>query len=137
MNLNTDDNDLRALFAALRQEEAQHTPAFNAIWGEVAARAERRQQRAAWMRYAAAAVLLVGLVFSAVFLLQPRAALSITEWQSPTAGLLPASTTMLDAGRLPTSALLTPPSMRLDAYVPDTQGLWPGKVLLPDTTSEQ
>ena len=89
------------------------------------------------MRFAAAAVLLIGLAFSAVFLLQPREALSITEWQSPTAGLLPASTTMLDAGRLPTSALLAAPSPRLEAYVPDTQVFWPDAVVGPDADAEQ
>ena len=136
MHPNTDDNDLRTLFAAMQQEETQQAPVFESVWDEAAARAERHRRRVVWMRYAAAAVLLMGLALSAVFLLRPREAMSITEWQSPTAGLLPVSTTMLDAS-LPTAALLSPPSPRLEAYVPETQVLWPDEAMVQDADSEQ
>ncbi len=137
MHPNTDDTDLRALFDALRQEETHQAPAFEPFWNDAADRAEGRQRRAAWMRYAVAAVLVMGLALSAVLLFQPREAMSITEWQSPTAGLLPASTAVLDASSLPTSALLAPPALQLGAYVPETQVFWPGEVVLPDAASEQ
>lgn len=128
----TDDNDLRALFAAMRDEDARQAPAFDPFWDEAAARADRRR-RTVWMRYAAAAGLLVGLAFTAMLVLQPREAMSITEWQSPTAGLL--ATPMIDAEPLPTTVLLAAPSPRLDAYVPETQVFWPDDALQPDTTN--
>ena len=132
---NTDDNDLRALFDAMQQEDAQQAPAFEPFWDEAVARAARQRRRVGWMRYAAAAVLLVGLAFTAIFSLQRRPAMSITEWQSPTAGLLQLSTPALDARALPTSALLNPPPPRLEHYVPQTQIFWPGATLQPDTTN--
>ncbi len=137
MHPNTDDNDLRALFDAMRQEEMQQAPTFEPFWGEAVARAEGRQRRVAWMRYAVAAVLVVGLALSALLLLPPREAMSITEWRSPTAGLLPAPASMLDAASLPTAALLAPPALQLDDFVPETQVFWPGEAMLPDAASEQ
>ena len=135
MHPNTDDNDLRALFAAMRHEDARQAPAFEPFWDEAAARTERHRRRTVWIRYAAAAVLLTGLALSAVLVLQPREAMSITEWQSPTAGLLQPAALMIDAEALPTSTLLAAPSPRLEAYVPQTQVLWPGEAVLPDSTN--
>ena len=132
---NTDDSDLRARFTALREEDAGQAPAFDAVWDEAVARAGRQPRRVVWTRYAAAAVLLVGLACTAIFLLQPRPAMSITKWQSPTAGLLQLSTPALDTGALPTSALLAPPTPHLEHYVPQTQIFWPGATLQPDTTN--
>ncbi len=133
MHPNTDDKDLRHLFAAMRQGEARRAPAFDPFWDRTVARADR--PRGVWMRYAAAAVLLVGVALSALLFLQPRDAMSITEWQSPTAGLLQTPAMRLDAEPLPTSALLAPPAPRLETYVPETQIFLPGEATLPDTTN--
>ena len=135
MHPNTDDNDLRALFDAMRQEETRQAPAFEPLWDEAVARTARRRHGVVWMRYAAVAALLVGLVLSAILLLRPPRVMSITEWRSPTQGLLPTSITVLDAGLLPTSALLAAPSPRLETYVPETQVFWPGEAIQPDTTN--
>ncbi len=134
MHPNTDDKDLRDLFAAMRKEEARRAPAFDPFWGQAVARADRRRRRVGWMRYGAAAALLVGVVLSAFLLLQPREAMSITEWRSPTAGLLQAPAPMLDAEPLPTATLLAPPAPRLDAYAPETRIFLPNNTL-PDTTN--
>ncbi len=125
MQPSTNDNDLHALFADLRDEEAQQVPAFEAFWEETLTQREKQHRYAGWLRYAAAAVLLLGLSFSALFLFQPREAMSITEWQSPTARLLQPLPTMPDATTLPSEALMNATPPPLETYVPPTQTLWP------------
>lgn len=117
MPLHTNDNDLRPLFAAMRDEDIRHAPPFDPFWDETVARADAPRRRGVWMRYAAAAALLIGAVLSAFLLLQPREAMSITEWQSPTA------------------SLLAPSALSLEHYVPPTQSLWPSDTLQSDTSS--
>ena len=134
MHPNTDDKDLRDLFATMRQEDARQAPAFDPFWDQAVTRADRRRRHTAWMRYGAAAALLVGIVLSAWLVLQPRETLSITEWRSPTAGLLQAPMPMQEARRLPTTTLLAPPAPRLEHYVPETQHFLPGGAF-PDTTN--
>lgn len=117
---NMDDKDLHDLFAERRAADADQAPAFEPLWNEAVARVDRRW--GAWWRYAAAAVLLVGLGVIAVLRFQPQepvVAMSITEWQSPTARLLdvPGSLPV----ELPTATLLDLAPADLDAVaIPDT-----------------
>ncbi|MFL5557075.1 MAG: hypothetical protein ACJ794_00450, partial [Gemmatimonadaceae bacterium] len=108
----SDDEGLHAQFGALREYDARSEPEFHAMWRRVESRAATRSGSGATaMRWWAAAAA-VCAILGATFLLErarvrrntvvaPTDAQWITQWQSPTAGLL----------RVPGSELLDPPPL--------------------------
>jgi hypothetical protein len=106
------DEDLRARFGELRNDDRAHAPEFDALWkrAELRARttARPRMLRMAWVVAAAGIVLIVGILVqrSRVRDLPARRRRSATEtmisnWTSPTASLL----------RTPGGDLLAPPAI--------------------------
>ncbi|MFL5553814.1 MAG: hypothetical protein ACJ79B_07045 [Gemmatimonadaceae bacterium] len=108
----SDDEGLHARFDALREYDARSEPEFHALWRRAESRAAVRSGSGAramrWWAAAAAVCAIVG----ATFLLQrarvrrntvgiTTEAQWITQWQSPTAGLL----------RVPGGELLDPPPL--------------------------
>ncbi|MFL5502823.1 MAG: hypothetical protein ACJ799_02295 [Gemmatimonadaceae bacterium] len=121
----SDDEGLHAQFGALREYDARSEPEFHAMWRRAESRAATPSGGGAtgmrWWAAAAAACAIVG----ATFLLQrahertntvgtTTEAQGITQWQSPTAGLL----------RVPGGELLNPPplfSSVFDGVTPETR----------------
>ena len=82
------DTALRKLFAGLRQEEQQHTPAFAPLWGR---RSRGQSGKGLWFAGAGFALIVV----TAILLLRSErpnrnelSMVEITEWKAPTDFLL-------------------------------------------------
>lgn len=106
----SDDEDLHARFAELRNEDRAHAPAFDALWTRAQLSARRaarpRALRVALIAAAAGVVLTVGMLLQQSRTRDRRrtgsaTAATISNWRSPTAGLLHA----------PGGALLAPPAI--------------------------
>jgi len=117
------DDELRARFQELRDDDREHAPSFRALWAraEEGARTPRRSHDAAllWIAAAASVVLAAGIALRGDLgrlvagLVPPEAReeQTLSNWRSPTAGLL----------RTWGSNLLAPPSIRssiLDGVTP-------------------
>ncbi len=91
MRPDANDDQLRRIFAELRQREQVPVPPFERMWAAAAARTGRRPSRVRW---AVAAACAAAAVLVAVILLQRQsgsdfaAATQLTAWRSPTAVLL-------------------------------------------------
>ena len=84
-----DDPELRRRFAAQRREELEAAPSFGRVWA--AARAKRRPRRRLRLVVAAVALALAALLWLRPDqgpAPEPRTALPIAEWKSPTEFLL-------------------------------------------------
>lgn len=100
------DEDLRARFAELRDDDRAHAPEFGALWRRAELRAQTtarpRTLRSAWILAAAGIVLTVGILFQRSREVPARiSGATISSWRSPTAGLL----------RTPGIELLAPPAI--------------------------
>lgn len=88
MTHDPDDDDLRRLFAELRERDRRTIPGFEALVARALARHTPRTVRAPLLA-AAIAVLVLGAGFGGVLLLRRRApTVALASWQSPTAFLL-------------------------------------------------
>ena len=91
MKADANDDQLRRIFAELRQNERGPVPPFGRVWAAAAARTGRRQSRVRW---AIAAACAAAAVVVAVMLLHRQsgsdfeAATQLASWRSPTAALL-------------------------------------------------
>jgi len=102
------DEDLRARFAELRDDDRAHAPEFGALWKRAELRAQTtprlRRMRVAWIVAAAGIVLTAGILFQRSWGVPTHGNISeatISNWRSPTAGLL----------RTPGIELLAPPAI--------------------------
>lgn len=102
------DEDLRARFGELRDDDRAHAPEFGALWKRAELRAQTmarpRTLRAAWILAAAGIVMTAGILFQRSREVPARGTTSgatISSWRSPTAGLL----------RTPGIELLAPPAI--------------------------
>ncbi|MFQ5569217.1 MAG: hypothetical protein ACE5G0_06055 [Rhodothermales bacterium] len=130
---------MKDLFAAMRQEDERQAPDFEQVWDEAVARAAPPRRTIRLARYAAAAVVLVGLGMAAFLLSRPPSdfrlrGADITEWTSPTASLLNAPIMQPVAWQPPTTSLLSPPLPYRSVPLLDTRTLRPGNIIQPDTT---
>ena len=91
------DDQLRARFSALREEDGQVEPEFRAMWNRAGKAAltdhSRTRSKTRWVAVAAAIVIAAALLIGKARDLRREkqtalAAQTITTWQSPTAGLL-------------------------------------------------
>jgi hypothetical protein len=91
MKREPNDDQLRHIFAELRQEDQGPVPPFERVWAAAASRTGRRRSRVRWAVTAACAAAAVVL---AVILLHRQsgpdiaAAAQLAAWRSPTAALL-------------------------------------------------
>lgn len=125
---NDHDDDLKAIFAELRAEDARATPSFEATLAAARARADRapepdrdaasRRLRApaTWWRIAAAVVVVAGGSWLA-WRRPPAPVVALTDWRSPTDFLLDGART-LTAVTPPPLVTSTPDLTPLGAYVP-------------------
>ena len=92
MSPDRQEDQLRRLFAELREADARRAPAFDDVWRATAARAERPVRRPLVGYYAAAAVVALlagGLLVGVSRLGRSRGAVvALSQWESPTAFLL-------------------------------------------------
>jgi hypothetical protein len=102
------DEELHARFADLRDDDRAHAPEFRALWERAELRARisepSRAVRVAAILAAAGIVLTAGMLFQRSRDLATRGGISpvtISDWRSPTAGLL----------RTPAMELLAPPAI--------------------------
>jgi hypothetical protein len=102
------DDDLRARFAELRDDDRAHAPEFGALWRRAELRAQTmarpRTLRVTWILAAAGIVVTVGILFQQSRDVRTRGSISratISSWRSPTAGLL----------RMPGVELFAPPAI--------------------------
>lgn len=91
---NPDDKKLRELLKNARETEENNAPDFEKVWQSAASKAGTQRASRNILRYAVAAMLLL-LISSALWLfnrnvaeIDPLAATSISNWESPTANLL-------------------------------------------------
>ena len=111
-----DDRDLRARFAALRQEDEARRPDFSVFWGPAG------RPRPRWGgRLAAVAVVLVTMMTAILFLRSPR--------REP-APHVPKPVTSIIEWKAPTDFLLETPGRELLETVPQI-GQWPGHSASP------
>ena len=91
MRREANDDQLRRIFAELRQREQGPVPPFERMWATAAARIGRRPSRVRWAVAAACAA--AAVVVAVVLLHRPSgsdfaAATELAAWRSPTAALL-------------------------------------------------
>ena len=89
------DEDLRARFAELRDDDRAHAPEFGPLWKRAELRAQttarKRTLRVAWIVAAAGIVVTVSVLVQQSRDVQTEGSISgatISSWKSPTAGLL-------------------------------------------------
>lgn len=91
MKRDANDDQLRRIFAALRQRDQGPVPPFERVWATAAARTGRRPSRV--LRALAAVCAAAAVVVAVTLLYRPRgsdftAATQLAAWRSPTAVLL-------------------------------------------------
>ena len=91
MRADANDDQLRRIFAELRQRDQGPVPSFEHMWAAAAARTGRRPSRVRWAVAAACAA--AAVVVGVIVLHRPSgsdfaAATELAAWRSPTAALL-------------------------------------------------
>jgi len=91
MKREANDDQLRRIFAELRQGDQGPVPPFERVWATAAARTGRRPSRVRWAVATACAAAVV--VVAVILLHRPSgsdfaAATQLVAWRSPTAALL-------------------------------------------------
>lgn len=97
MNEDRRDNQVRQRFDQLKRDDAGRTPSFATVWHRARTRDDDGRSVALWFRLAAAAAVIVALIVASGVLLRRGSvevpatesyAVALSEWESPTQGLL-------------------------------------------------